>query len=64
MGTINNSFDKLYQYIQSRKDIDNKHSSDIEELKDKVVKLDNKIDNNDISFKVSYNLLEIKKGSE
>ena len=62
MGTINNSFDKLYQYIQSRKDIDNKHSSDIEELKDKVVKLDNKIDNNDISFKVSYNLLEIKKG--
>ena len=64
MGTINNSFDKLYQYIQSRKDIDNKHSSDIEDLKDKVVKLDNKIDNNDISFKVSYNLLEIKKGSE
>lgn len=62
MGTINNSFDKLYQYIQSRKDIDNKHSSDIEDLKDKVVKLDNKIDNNDISFKVSYNLLEIKKG--
>ena len=62
MGTINNSFDKLYHYIQSRKDIDNKHSSDIEDLKDKVVKLDNKIDNNDISFKVSYNLLEIKKG--
>ena len=64
MGTINNSFDKLYQYIQSRKNIDNKHSGDIEDLKDKVVKLDNKIDNNDISFKVSYNLLEIKKGSE
>lgn len=62
MGTINNSFDKLYQYIQSRKNIDNQHSSDIEDLKDKVVKLDNKIDNNDISFKVSYNLLEIKKG--
>ena len=62
MGTINNSFDKLYQYIQSRKDIDNTHSGDIEDLKDKVVKLDNKIDNNDISFKVSYNLLEIKKG--
>ena len=64
MGTINNSFDKLYQYIQSRKDIDNKHSSDIEDLKDKVVKLDNKIDNNAVSFQVSYNLLEIKKGSE
>ena len=39
MGTINNSFDKLYLYIQSRKDIDNKHSSDIEDLKDKVVNL-------------------------
>lgn len=64
MGTINNSFNRLYQYIQSRKVIDNKHNDDIEELKDEVVRLDNKIDNNDVKFKVSYNLLEIKKGSD
>lgn len=64
MGTINNSFNRLYQYIQSRKVIDTKHNDDIEELKDEVVRLDNKIDDNDVKFKVSYNLLEIKKGSD
>lgn len=64
MTTINNSFNRLYQYIQSRKVIDNKQNDDIEELKDEVVRLDNKIDNNDVKFKVSYNLLEIKKGSD
>ena len=41
MGTINNSFDKLYQYIQSRKDIDNKHST-------KTIKKEN-IENNMLS---------------
>ena len=52
MGTINNSFDKLYQYIQSRKDIDNKHSGDIEDLKDKVDFICWYLEDNHVNFRI------------
>ena len=51
------SFQKLYDYIKSRKEVDNTQTEQIEQL-------DKKIDDTEVNFNVYYDLLTITKGHQ
>ena len=62
MSNISQSFQKLYDYIESRKTVDAEQTEQMGTISEKVDELEEKVDNNDVQFNVVYNLLEIKKG--
>ena len=62
MSNISQSFQKLYNYIESRKAVDTEQNEQMETISEKVDELEEKVDENNVQFNIYYNLLEIKKG--
>lgn len=62
MSNISQSFQKLYDYIESRKAVDTEQNEQMGTISEKVDELEEKVDENNVQFNVYYNLLEIKKG--
>lgn len=51
------SFDKLRDYINSRKEIDTHQDEEIS-------RLEKKIDDNEVNFEIYYDMLSIQKGKQ
>lgn len=62
MSNISQSFQKLYDYIESRKAVDTEQNEQMGTISEKVDELEEKVEENNVQFNVYYNLLEIKKG--